>query len=114
MREITSKDIMHIGFLKKECFTGSNAGMRYRMEMREQERKKEAAERGDGVETETVRELLVTVWPEPYAFDHTPEEEKESRAFSFNEEGVEAGRQWLNKRCAEEDWDRRRLRDRAW
>lgn len=96
MKEIKASDIMHIGFLKKECFTGSNDGMRYRMERHEKT--------DDGS-----LELLVTVWPEPYAYEHTPDSEKESRAFSFDEAGVEAGRVWLNELSAQIDWESRRL-----
>ena len=48
---IERKDVMPVNFLKKENFTGSDTGMRYRMEKASKEE-------------ETV--LKVTVWPEPY------------------------------------------------
>ena len=41
--------------------------------------------------------LVVTVWPEPYGFDATPEEQKTRARFAFSEEGIEAGVQWLNE-----------------
>lgn len=81
-KEIGSSDIMHIGFLKKECFTGSSEGMRYRME------------RAEGEEGEI---LLATVWPEPFSFQATPEEQKTRSSFPFTEEGVEQARFWLNE-----------------
>ena len=62
---IERKDVMPVNFLKKENFTGSDTGMRYRMEKASKEE-------------ETV--LKVTVWPEPYGYDATPPEHK--RVFS--------------------------------
>ena len=56
------KDFMPINFLKKEKFTGSHKGLRFRMEKLEENE-------------ETF--LFVSVWPEPYSYDFTPEEEKE-------------------------------------
>lgn len=79
---ISRKDVMPVNFLKKEKFTGSDQGMRYRME------------KTDG-EEETV--LTVTVWPEPYSYDATSEEKKTRKHFSFSEEGIEQGVEWLNQ-----------------
>ncbi len=79
---ITRQNVMPVNFLKKENFTGSDRGMRYRMEKGE----------ADGEEA-----LVVTVWPEPYGFDATPEEQKTRARFAFSEEGIEAGVQWLNE-----------------
>ena len=58
------KDFMPVNFLKKEKYTGSCKGMRFRMEKFEKE----------GADAPILR---VSVWPEPYSFDCTPEEEKE-------------------------------------
>ena len=79
---IMRKDVMPVNFLKKENFTGSDRGMRYRME------------KTDG-EEKTV--LTVTVWPEPYGYDATSEEKKTRKQFDFSEEGLEQGVEWLNK-----------------
>ena len=57
------KDFMPVNF-KKEKYTGSCKGMRFRMEKFEKE----------GEETPVLR---VSVGPEPYSFDCTPEEEKQ-------------------------------------
>lgn len=78
---IIRKDVMPVNFLKKEKFTGSDQGMRYRMEKTEGE--------------EAV--LTVTVWPEPYGYDATPEEKKMRKQFVFAEEGIEQGVEWLNQ-----------------
>ena len=82
---ITRKDVMPVNFLKKEKFTGSDTGMRYRMEMTKREVPKE-----DGADGETVEETVLTVtsWPEPYGYDATPEEEKTHEEFPFSEEGI--------------------------
>lgn len=80
---IKRQDVMPINFLKKEAFTGSDTGMRYRMERLQEE--------------ETAL-LLVTAWPEPYCFDATEEKDKISARFSFDESGIEAGVEWLNGR----------------
>ena len=53
---ITRKDVMPVNFLKKEKFTGSDTGMRYRMEMTKREVPKE-----DGADGETVEETVLTV-----------------------------------------------------
>ena len=53
---ITRKDVMPVNFLKKEKFTGSDTGMRYRMEMTKREVPKE-----DGADGETVEETRHSV-----------------------------------------------------
>ena len=75
---------MPVNFLKKEKFTGSDTGMRYRMEMTKREVPKE-----DGADGETVEETVLTVtsWPE---------EEKTREEFPFSEEGIVSGVEWLN------------------
>lgn len=81
------KNFMPINFLKKEKFTGSFHGMRYRMEK---------------AETEEGSRLGVCIWPEPYSYDATEEEGKERMLFSFDEEGIVAGVDWLNERYESE------------
>ena len=67
------KDFMPINFLKKEKFTGSHKGLRFRMEKLEENE-------------ETL--LFVSVWPEPYSYDFTPEEEKEHLHTALNSRAV--------------------------
>ena len=55
---IDLKEVMPISFLKKEPFTGSYQGMRYRMEKADIQ----AAE--DSEEKKTV--LRVCIWPQPF------------------------------------------------
>ena len=58
---ITRKDVMPVNFLKKEKFTGSDTGMRYRMEMTKREVPKEdgADGRGDSPDRDIV---AGTIW----------------------------------------------------
>lgn len=90
---IERRDVMPINFLKKERFTGSYKGMRYRMEKAEREAKEEEAADGGGKETV----LRVTWWPEPYAFSATPDEQKTWKEFPFTEDGIVSGVEWLNE-----------------
>ena len=79
--EIEKKDLLPLGFLKKSPYTGSFQGIRYRIEKQEEGEEKS---------------LLVSSWPEPYAYLHTPEEEKEKKSFPFSEKGLEEIRLYLS------------------
>ena len=110
MTEITSKDLMHIGFLKKEKFTGSSEGMRYRIEKKitmVPNPEAEKTEENPEPEKEAVT-LLATTWPEPFAYDHTPENVKCSTEYPFTEDGLEQARCWLNAE-KNKDWMSMRL-----
>lgn len=86
MAVLKREEFMPVNFLKKEAYTGSHRGMRYRMWKAEE----------DG---ETV--LMTAAWPEPYGFEATPEEEKVRKHFPFSEEGILAAVEWLNGQYAE-------------
>ena len=79
------RDFMPVNFLKK----GSCKGMRFRMEKFEKE----------GADAPILR---VSVWPEPYSFDCTPEEEKEFLECSFDADGIAKGVDWINERYESE------------
>ncbi len=80
---ITDQDLLGFSHYRYGLpFFGSFRGMRYRVERDplkdpedEEEKKK------------TVPALLLTLWPEPFSFDASKEEERESFRFSFSEEG---------------------------
>lgn len=95
---IQRDDILSMEFLKKTEFTGSCQGMRYRLE---------------GVSREEGKRILATVWPEPYNYVTTPEEEKQRADFSFDEDGVTDAVAWMNDRLFA---DRERWQDsrRRW
>lgn len=78
---IKREDILSMEYLKKLEYSGSHQGMRYRLEK---------------VEDEEGKKLLVTIWPEPFNFITTPEEEKTRATFSFDEDGVTDAIGWMN------------------
>lgn len=41
-------------------------------------------------------QLRVTNWPEPYGFEHTPDDKKTVQEFPFTEEGYDSAITWLN------------------
>ncbi len=63
-------------------FLGSFRGMRYRVE-RDPLKDPKAAEGEEKPEPV----LKLTIWPEPFSFDNTEEDKKESFSFTFSEEG---------------------------
>ncbi|MBR5419520.1 MAG: hypothetical protein IK115_00075 [Lachnospiraceae bacterium] len=72
----------NIAYLKKEAYSGSMEGLRFRL-------KREAGEEGEA------DSLSLVIWPEPYCFEKTADEEKHSRSYSFDEEGLEAAISYL-------------------
>lgn len=86
---IKTEDILSLEYLKKTEYTGSHEGMRYRIEMvvREEEKK-----------------LLVTVWPEPFNFVTTPDEQKQHEEFDFSEDGITDAVAWMNDRLFLKDY----------
>ena len=90
---IQREDILSMEYLKKTEYTGCHQGMRYRLE---------AASDEEG------KRLKVTVWPEPFNFFRTPEEQKTSALFSFDEDGIVDAIAWMNDRLFEdkERWER--------
>ena len=67
-----------IQYIKKDDFTGSYKGMRYRL-----------SKAGEGME--------VFIWPGPYNFIKTPEEKKQKKEFPLTVEGKEEAVRWLNE-----------------
>ncbi len=90
---IVREDILSMEYLKKSEYTGCHQGMRYRLE---------------GVSTEEGKQLKATVWPEPFNFFTTPEEQKQSMLFGFDEDGVVDAIAWMNNRLFEDKdkWER--------
>lgn len=69
-------------YVKRSVYTGSYCGMRYRLKKKEKEE-------------DTC--LEAAVYPEPYSFEVTPEEEKTFREFPFTQEGFNEAVAWLNE-----------------
>lgn len=95
---IARSDILSIPFLKKSPFTGSFQGMRYRMEL---------------VEEEDTKKLLVQLWEGPYAFEAVSEDKCQREEFSFDEEGICRSVDWLNQ-CWSREEERWRKAQSQW
>ena len=89
---IKREDVLSMEYLKKTEYTGCHQGMRYRLE---------------GIMEDGEKRLRCTVWPEPFNFIKTPDEEKENQIFLFEEDGVVDAIAWMNDRLfAQKDkWD---------
>ena len=77
-----------IQYIKKDDFTGSFKGMRYRL-----------SKVGDGME--------VVIWPGPYNFIKTPDQKKQRKEFALTIEGKEEAVKWLNEQYEQQKplWD---------
>lgn len=69
---------MQVYGLKKEPFSGSHHGMRYFLCL-----------------SEDPSSFTAYVYPEPWAFEDTPDEDKISEQFPLSEEGMTQAVQWL-------------------
>lgn len=102
---IDIKDVMPISFLKKEPFTGSFHGMRYRIEKAEiplENASEENADTENKKKPETQTVLKTFIWPQPFCFDKTPDEQKSEKSFEFTSEGLAQAVDWLNERYVNE------------
>lgn len=79
-----------IPYYNKAAFTGSYLGMRYKLEKI----------KGDG---DTADTLKATVWPGPFCFDATPEEQKEAESFDFSDDCITAACSWFNQKYQEQE-----------
>lgn len=69
--------------LKKEPFSGSHQGMRYYLA-------------GDDGKNST--SFTAYVYPEPWCFEETPDDQKESASFPLSDEGMDQAMAWLHER----------------
>ena len=74
------KKLIPVGGLKKEPFSGSHRGMRYLF-------------RGDDGKASTT--FTVFIYPEPWCFEQTPDNEKERAVFPLTGEGMDQAISWL-------------------
>lgn len=92
-RGITSEKTFQLTYYDYgQPFYGSCCGMRYRLA-----RDPMVNVYGKSKEIKEDGKLIAIVWPGPYAFDFTKEEDKTSAEFPYTEEGKEAAIQWLNE-----------------
>lgn len=83
---VEKRNMMPLNFFKKEAYTGSSENMRYRI-----------ARITEGEGEEMAVWLEAVVYPEPYCYELTPEENKVRKRFPFKEESLEEIRSWLNE-----------------
>lgn len=85
---IETSQLYNINFYKKEIFYGSDHGMRFKIER---------AETTPDTGKDPVPVFRVTIWPGPYCFDATPDEEKVVQEFPFSNEALANIADWLNR-----------------
>lgn len=78
MDEYIQDEKISLNFIKKENLTGSYQGMRYLLKKQEEQ-------------------IVAAIWPEPFCFEVTPEEQKEFAEFDFSMEGKKQAVTWLNE-----------------
>lgn len=72
------KTLIPVGGLKKEPFSGEHHGMRYYF-----------------CADEDKTSFSVFIYPDPWSFEKTPDEEKRSTSFPMTNEGMDAAIAWL-------------------
>lgn len=84
---IQESDILCLHFYDYNMpFTGSDHNMRYRIIKKVEESEKE----------EKIETFEATIWPGPYAYDHTDASLKVKKEFPFTKEGEREVVAWLN------------------
>lgn len=78
MEEISLQGMFSLALVKKERFCGSHREMRYMLCME------------DG-------QIKANVYPEPYCWEVTPDDQKEAKLFEFSQDGIAQATDWLNR-----------------
>lgn len=78
---VKRENLLSLSYYEFYPFTGSDNGLRYRVEKKENDGNKQ---------------LLATAWRSPLASDHTPDEDKATFSVEFSSNGLEAITEWLN------------------
>jgi hypothetical protein len=90
-QQINKEHFMPLAYFKSQAFTGSLSGMRYLVQ-----KASKTVTTVDG-EEQSSNILEAFVWPEPFSFEHTPDEQKIRMEFEFSEEGISAAVDWINE-----------------
>ncbi|WP_367565256.1 GNAT family acetyltransferase [Lacrimispora sp.] len=80
---LVKEKFVPLQFFKREAYTGSRKGMRYRV-----------AKAEDGLEA--------VVYPAPYCYEATEEEKKTRVVFPFSDEGLGQVVDWINEQYEEQ------------
>lgn len=96
---IAYEDILNLNFYTYgQAFSGSYKGMRYKViQLKEQK-----DEEGNVI---SEKSLETYIWPEPFGFDKTADDQKIRRLFPFSEEGRRAVVDWLNEMHEKGSWE---------
>lgn len=89
---ISKDDFKILNFVKLEPYSGSMDGMRYMI-------KRVPGEMTEGSDEKPKDRLKVTIWPEPFGIQATPEEQKTHEYFELSQDGVEDIADYLNKQA---------------
>ena len=93
---ITTDDVLNMNFYKKEKFTGSYKGMRYLLQKDSIEIPSDNPEQS--IEKQDI--FRCYLWPGPYNFATTPDEQKSMAIFPFTIDGKQAAVDWMNEQWA--------------
>lgn len=101
--KIENKDSYGLSWYEHaQPYYGSHRGMRFRIarEPMEDVALKPADKKGEAT-------FQIIIWPEPYSFDNTPDEDKQMAEFPFDEAGKEKMIEWLNEQYRDqyEKWE---------
>ncbi len=106
--KIESKDSYGITWYEHaQPYLGSHRGMRFRIARNPMEDVSlKAPEDKQGASFD------VTIWPEPFCFEETAEEEKKTKQFPFDMDGKEQLIAWLNEQYEErfDEWEKARAK----
>ena len=95
---IQPEDVLSFNFYTYgQAFSGSDAGMRYRLIRRKAVKDEEG-------QVTVPEALMAWVWPEPFSFEATDKELITEQAFPFDEEGRLAAVAWLNEQRESRPW----------
>lgn len=75
---MVQREKFQLNYIKMERQSGSFQGMRFTFQRQEDT-------------------LMVTLYPEPYCLEKTPDEKKKTASFPLTEEGLDQAVAWLNE-----------------
>lgn len=89
---VLRKDLLSLGFYKKNPFAGSRGNLRYRIE----NFKEEDGVDGKGKPKFKIVGLRVITFPGPFSYDNTDDSYKETKDFPFTTEALDEITDYLN------------------
>lgn len=79
------KTLVPVGGLKKEPFSGEHHGMRYYFSANEDK-----------------TSFSVYIYPDPWSYEKTPDEQKQSESFPMTDKGMDLAIKWLLQKYNED------------